>query len=204
MSKSHKITSGRFRRASSTPETPSTASKTFHSVRANNLDRARRLSSSSSIINTLGIGLILGDSILLSQPFSFQFLKLVRRPRSLAPTLGAKCQSGSDPSMSRVPFAPFRISVFQFSVFQNRSLLRVLSFSLSTLERFGFEAERWRDHWRLAKDQCSRRPRRLTDSSRKYQGVLTTMIRSSPPRNSLTFKSVARWLYRKYSYQCVS
>jgi hypothetical protein len=56
MSKSHKITSGRFRRASSTPESPSAASKTFQSVRANNLDKARRLSSSSSMINTLGIG----------------------------------------------------------------------------------------------------------------------------------------------------
>src|ERR1700730_4754360 len=85
----------------------------------------------------------------------------------------------------------------------NSKLLPVFSFSVSTLERFAFEAERQLDHWRLAKDQCSRRTRRLTDSSSKYQGVLMTIIRSSPPRNSLTFKSVARWLYRRYSYQCV-
>src|ERR1700693_6464015 len=58
-SKSHKITSGRFRRASSTPESPSAASKTFQSARANNLAMARRPSSSSSMINTLGISLIL-------------------------------------------------------------------------------------------------------------------------------------------------
>src|SRR5437870_13302373 len=58
MSKSHKITSGRFRRASSTPESPSAASKTFQFVRAYHLDRARRPSSSSSMINTLGISLL--------------------------------------------------------------------------------------------------------------------------------------------------
>src|SRR5205823_4772411 len=48
---------GRFRRASSTPASPSAASKTFQSACANNLATARRPSSSSSMISTLGISI---------------------------------------------------------------------------------------------------------------------------------------------------
>src|SRR4029077_11289307 len=69
ISKSHKITSGRFRRASSTPASPSAASKTFQSARANSLATARRPSSSSSIINTLGITIRRMDSTSLITSF---------------------------------------------------------------------------------------------------------------------------------------
>ena len=39
-------------------------------------------------------------------------LKLARCPHSLAATLAAKCQSGSDPSMSLIPLAPFLLLTF--------------------------------------------------------------------------------------------
>jgi hypothetical protein len=61
--------------------------------------------------------------------FSFQLLKLFRCPRSRAPTL-VKGQSGSDPSMSLIPFAPF--SVFRF----NSSTPQLLNFSTSQLLNF--------------------------------------------------------------------
>jgi len=47
---------------------------------------------------------------------------LVAHSRSLLPS--QQCQSGSDPSMSRNPFAPFRVSAFQnfsFSAFRGWS-----------------------------------------------------------------------------------
>src|SRR6188472_1516696 len=55
INKSHRISSGRSRNASSSPASPSFASKTFQSSRAKSCAITRRFSASSSMIKTRGI-----------------------------------------------------------------------------------------------------------------------------------------------------
>src|SRR6476661_6213101 len=55
INKSHRISSGRLRNASSIPASPSFASRTFQSSRVKNCAIKRRFSASSSMIKTRGI-----------------------------------------------------------------------------------------------------------------------------------------------------
>src|SRR5437773_7444528 len=55
INKSHRISSGRLRNASSSPESPSFASSTVQSSRLKRSEITRRFSASSSMIKTRGI-----------------------------------------------------------------------------------------------------------------------------------------------------
>src|SRR2546430_7374849 len=55
INKSHRISSGRLRNASSSPASPSFASRTFQSSRVKSCASTRRFSASSSMIKTRGI-----------------------------------------------------------------------------------------------------------------------------------------------------
>src|SRR5207247_2493646 len=84
INKSHRISSGRLRNASSSPASPSFASRTFQSSRVKSCASTRRFSASSSMIKTRDI--VWGDGCVMSKrafatetAFLTQYFRVVPR-----------------------------------------------------------------------------------------------------------------------------